>query len=215
MNCSCCCTNVLDYCKQDICGNAIDFDVLAQVAGTHKLVVDFMGIQVKVMAVFGVGDKMIFPTNLLNENYQYTGNIYDPNGAKVIVRKNQIDYDCFKFQTTLSLYSEPQTATPPVIVIPPVLDHPDTVVVEAVVDEELVVTGTTEIVEGIVDGSTTVTCAAFIGVRVIVIRGNIPIPGIDPLDGSNFFTKLLASDFITFSQPLVHGEFIRIQTIPQ
>lgn len=208
---SCCCVKTLDYCKQDICGNAIDFDVLAQVEGIHKLVVDFMGIQVKVMAFFEVGDKIIFPTNLLNENYQYTGNITDPNGAKVVVRKNEIDYDCVKFQTVISLYSETGSATPPVIDFE---DDEDTVVIEAVVDEEPIITGTTEIVEGIVDGSTTVTSAAFVGVRVIVIRGNIPIPGIDPLDGSNFFTKLLASDFITFSQPLVAGEFIRIQTIP-
>lgn len=89
-----------------------------------------------------------------------------------------------------------------------------TVVVECIVDGTPVVTGTVESVTGITDGSTVVTCNAFANVRVRVSRGNIFIPGINPLDGSNYYTKVITDNFITFSSPLVNGEFIYIETIP-
>lgn len=87
------------------------------------------------------------------------------------------------------------------------------VVVQAVVDQVPNVTGTFEAVTGIVNGSTVVTCNAFASERVFVERGNIQIPGIDPLDGSQYYIKVFADNFITFSTPLVSGEFIYIETI--
>lgn len=90
----------------------------------------------------------------------------------------------------------------------------DVIVVQCVVDQPPNVTGTFDTVSGITDGSFVVTCAAFAGVRVFVERGNIQIPGIDPGDGSQYYTKALASSSITFNTPLVNGEFIYIQTIP-
>ncbi len=90
----------------------------------------------------------------------------------------------------------------------------NTIVVECVVDQPPVVTGTASVVTGITDGSTVVTCAAFAGVRVVVERGHIQIGSINPLDGSAYYTKNLADDFITFSSGLVNGEFIYIETIP-
>lgn len=90
----------------------------------------------------------------------------------------------------------------------------NTIVIECVVDQTPVVTGTLNHVTGITDGSIVITCTDFAGVRVIVERGHIPIGGIDPLDGSAYYTKNLADDFITLSAALVNGEFIYIQTIP-
>lgn len=90
----------------------------------------------------------------------------------------------------------------------------EVVIIQAVVDGEPVVTGTTEPVTGLTDGSTVVSCAAFAGVRVEVHRAGQLNPGIDPSDGSTYHTKILADDFITFSDPLVAGEFIYIETIP-
>ncbi len=91
----------------------------------------------------------------------------------------------------------------------------ETIVIEALVDSAPVVTGTTDPVTGITDGSSVITCDGFAGVRVIVERGNIPLPGIDPGGGGAFYTKNLADNFITLSDGLVNGEYIYIQTIPE
>lgn len=101
MSCGCCCTNTLNFCNSPVCGD-VDFDVLAQVAGTHKLITEFLGIQITIENEFGIGDKITFPTDQLNENFQYTVELFDPNGAKILIRKNDIDYDCFKFRTIIN-----------------------------------------------------------------------------------------------------------------
>jgi hypothetical protein len=103
MNCSCCCTNVLDFCSQDICEGEINFDIKAQVEGVHKLVVDYLAGQITVLADLDVDDNIIFPIDFLSENYQYTGEIFDPTGTKVIIRKNDVDYDCIKFKTVINV----------------------------------------------------------------------------------------------------------------
>lgn len=90
----------------------------------------------------------------------------------------------------------------------------DVVVIQSVVDGVPLVTGTSDAVTGITNGSSVVTCAAFAFVRVFVERGSVQIPGFDPGDGSNWYTKNLADDFITFNNPLVTGELIYIETIP-
>ncbi len=87
------------------------------------------------------------------------------------------------------------------------------VVVQAGVDGVPNITGTFDIVTGITDGSSVITCDAFAGKRVYVERGNVFNAGIDPEDGSQWHTKVFADNFITFSSPLVSGEFIYIETI--
>lgn len=208
----CCCVKTLNLCNVPVCG-VLEIKQAATaesgLANIYTLVLDYLETAVSIIAEQVANENIKFDVTSLNENFQYIGQIFDSGGNLVNITLNDIDYDCIKFKTIISLNAVSGTATPPI------LNIPGTVVIEAVVDGVPVVTGSTDAVTGIVDGSNTVTCAAFIGVRVIVIRGNIPIAGIDPLDGSNYFTKLLASDFITFSSPLVAGEFIRIQTIPQ
>src|SRR6185312_10958421 len=64
--------------------------------------------------------------------------------------------------------------------------------IESVVGQTLKVTGTTDLVIGISNDSKVITCNAFANLDdtdFLVIIGNVPIPSIDPLDGSNFFTK--------------------------
>jgi len=102
MNCGCCCINTLNFCNQNVCGE-IDFDIIAQIAGTHRLVTEFLGIKITIENVFGIGDNITFPIDQLNENFQYTVELFDPNNAKIIIRKNEIDYDCFKFKTFLGV----------------------------------------------------------------------------------------------------------------
>lgn len=208
----CCCVRVLNLCNVPVCGT-LQFRQEAEaaesgVANIYTLVLDFLETTVTIQALQTEGENIVFDVSNLNENYQYLGQIFDSAGNLVNIVANEISYDCIKFKTIINLNAVTGTA------VPAILDIPDTVVIEDVIGEEPVITGTTFEVTGLTDGSNTITCAAFIGVRVIVIRGNIPIPGIDPTDGSNYFTKLLASDFITLNNPLVTGEFVRVQTIP-
>jgi hypothetical protein len=101
MSCNCCCINVLNFCKQSICGE-IDFDVKAQVAGVHKLVTYFLNNQITITAEFEIDDNLVFDLDGLNENHKYTVELYDPNGARIKIRKDDVDYDCFKFQTVIN-----------------------------------------------------------------------------------------------------------------
>lgn len=208
----CCCDRVLNLCNVNVCGTLeIEQSATAAESGAanvYTLVLDYLNTTASIVAEQTEGENIAFDVSSLNENYQYTGKIYDSAGNQVSIISDGETYDCIKFKTIIGLNSVTGTA------IPPVLDIPDTVVIEDVIGEDPVITGTTETVTGLTDGNNTITCAAFIGVRVIVIRGNIPIPGIDPGDGSKYFTKNIADDFITLSDPLVQGEFIRIQTIP-
>lgn len=207
---SCCCTRVLNLCNVAVCGTLeIQQAATAPESGSsniYSLVLDYLQTTITLTNEQIEGENIVFDVSNLNENYQYTGQIFDASGNPVSVTKDAVEYDCIKFKTIMAI-NAPASA-------PPVLNIPDTVVVENVIGDTAVVTGTSEDVTGLTDGSNTITSNAFIGVRVIVVRGNIPIPGIDPGDGSKYFTKSLGSDYITLSSPLVAGEFIRVQTIP-
>lgn len=77
-----------------------------------------------------------------------------------------------------------------------------------------VIVGTTDTVTGIAGGSTIITCNAFANIADTdfeIVRGNVPIPSIDPLDGSNFFTKVKTNNYILFNTPLVPGEYLKIK----
>ena len=102
MSCQCQCTNTLDFCDQDVCGE-IDFDVLAQVEGDHTLKLDYLQTKITLTQSFQVEEKIIFPVTSLNENFQYTGELYDPNGVKIVISKNGVEYDCIKFNTVVNV----------------------------------------------------------------------------------------------------------------
>lgn len=99
---NCCCTNTLNFCTQNVCGE-IDFDILAINSGVHTMVAEFLGVQVTISKEFLAGEKIIFPLSLLNESYEYTVNIFEPNGSQVVISKAGIEYDCFKFKTILNV----------------------------------------------------------------------------------------------------------------
>jgi hypothetical protein len=44
---------------------------------------------------------MIFPIDELNENYEYTVELFDPNGDRIIIQKDEVNYDCFRFKTVI------------------------------------------------------------------------------------------------------------------
>lgn len=204
----CCCIKTLNLCKKPVCGNLV-ITQAAALNGNYTLLLDYLETSISVVSYQTAGEDIFFNISDLNENFQYTGQIFDSSGNLVTVEDSPESYDCIKFKTGLVI-----NASGVATVVPPVLNIPGTVVIQSVVGDSLDVTGTTDTVDGLIDGSDTIICAAFAGVRVVVIRGNIPIPGINPLDGSNYFTKVLSEDFITLNSDLVAGEFIRIQTIP-
>lgn len=206
----CCCTRILNLCNVAVCGTLeIKQAATAPESGasnTYLLVLDFLETTITLSNEQIEGLNIVFDVSNLNENFQYRGQIFDSAGNQVSILYDEIEYDCIKFKTIMAI-NAPASA-------PPVLKIANTVVVEDVIGEDYVITGATDAVSGLADGSNTITSNAFIGVRVIVVRGNIPIPGIDPGDSSNYFTKALASNYITLNNILVDGEFIRIQTIP-
>lgn len=87
------------------------------------------------------------------------------------------------------------------------------IVIQSVIGGVTTVSGTVSPVTGLSNGSTVVSCSDFDGVRVMIFRGTLPLPGINPGGGGSYFTKNLADTFITFSDPLVTNEFVYIETI--
>jgi len=86
--------------------------------------------------------------------------------------------------------------------------------IQAAVGITEVVVGTTETITGIVNGSSIVTSNAFANIADTdfeIIRGNFPVPSIDPLDGNIFFTKVKTNNYIQFSAPLSLGEYLKIK----
>lgn len=88
------------------------------------------------------------------------------------------------------------------------------VVIDGFVDGVLSVTGTSDPVTGLTNGSTLVTCAGLDEKRVRVFRGSTHIAGIPDIISNNFYTKYIIDSYITFSQQLIAGEYIYIKTIP-
>lgn len=97
----CCCTNTLKYCDQNICGDGVDFNTTAQIPGVFKMVASFLNTQVVIEAEFAMDDELIFPISDLNENYEYTVELFDPNGDRILIQKDDVNYDCFKFKTVI------------------------------------------------------------------------------------------------------------------
>lgn len=97
----CCCTNTLKYCDQNICGDGIDFNAQAQMPGVFTMIASFLSAQVVIEQEFTMDEQLIFPIDALNENYEYTVELFDPNGDRIIIQKDSVNYDCFKFKTVL------------------------------------------------------------------------------------------------------------------
>lgn len=60
-------------------------------------------------------------------------------------------------------------------------------------------------------GDTVLTNANFALHLCEVFRGGLPLPGIDPMDGGQFFTKVEADTFLTLSVALATGDLIKIK----
>ena len=103
MSCDCCCKKTLNLCSTSVCDEGIDFGITAQIDGDHKMIVDFLGLQYVITETFAVDDKIIFPVDSLNESFTYSGRVYEPDGKQVLIEKDGVQYDCFKFKTTINV----------------------------------------------------------------------------------------------------------------
>lgn len=91
----------------------------------------------------------------------------------------------------------------------------NTVTIDGVIGGPISVKGTVNPVSGLSNGSTSISVADFATARVFFIRGGFQLPGIDPGNGSDYYTKVINDDFLTLNSPLVNGETIYIKTIRQ
>lgn len=100
----CCCGKIINLCNAPIC-TELELPVVA-VAGEspsttiYKLVLDFFQTQVTIEQVQTPPQKVKFDISMLNENFEYTGKLYDSAGELVyILDNNLVSYDCIKFKT--------------------------------------------------------------------------------------------------------------------
>lgn len=100
----CCCNKIYDLCKVSVCGGIIETGLTAEDPGgegVYILVTEFLGIAFNITAEIEAGDPINFPTTGLNENYTYNGYILKPDGEKLTLTYDAVEYDCLSFKTQL------------------------------------------------------------------------------------------------------------------
>lgn len=104
----CCCTNVLDLCAVNPCvSGEISTGINAPSTGIYQLVLDYLGVEVKINADLEEGEPLNFPAENLNENYKYTGKIIGPDQQPVLIVVGETSFDCITFKTRLSYELNP------------------------------------------------------------------------------------------------------------
>ncbi len=99
---NCCCIKTYNYCEQDVCGS-IDLGIAAAMPGVYKITTFFLGTKIVLQQEFIQDENISFDIDMLNENYEYTFELRDPNGDKVTINRDDILYDCFKFKTVTTV----------------------------------------------------------------------------------------------------------------
>lgn len=100
MNCNSCATYYNIGCFGH-CGS-IDTGFVATQAGTHQVVVSFLGARKVVEADFEVDEAIVIPNGTLNEDSEAYFTIIMPDGEDFTHSANEIDYTCFKVTTKIS-----------------------------------------------------------------------------------------------------------------
>ncbi len=203
----CCCVKTLNLCNTSVCGT-LELDKVAVMESggdsTYRLVLDFLETEITIEQMQTEGENIFFPVTGLNENFQYTGKVYDGAGQLVEFQDGDQTYDCIKFKTIQGLNGNSPAAAS---------SEDDTVTVEVFIGGIASIQGTQADVLGLDEGSTEITCIAFAGKLVEVHKGAIILPSFDPGNGDSFYTKDIASSTIILDKPLVAGEFIKIKTL--
>lgn len=101
MSCNCCCTNTLNLCEISACGS-IDLGITAQEHGDYQFILHWLGAQITLTKEFNIDDELSFSAADLNEDMTFTGQVYAPSGKQILISKDDVIYDCFKFKTVIN-----------------------------------------------------------------------------------------------------------------
>jgi hypothetical protein len=71
----------------------------------YSLVLDYLQTQITLTQEQTEGLNVQFDVSMLNENFQYTGKLYDSNGDLVTIEDSPNSYDCIKFKTVMNVIS--------------------------------------------------------------------------------------------------------------
>ena len=69
----------------------------------YQLVIDFLQTQITLTEAQIEGENIQFDISALNENFEYTGKIYDANGDLVTITIGEDEFDCIKFKTVVNV----------------------------------------------------------------------------------------------------------------
>lgn len=107
----CCCVNILNLCNKPVCGvltlakqaTGLGSGAESGDLNNYTLVLDYFQTQITITEEQTEGENIHFDISGLNENFQYTGQIYDSAGNLVSITEGEIDYDCIKFKTVINI----------------------------------------------------------------------------------------------------------------
>jgi hypothetical protein len=103
----CCCLKTLHLCDVPVCG-VLELNVVAIAAESpastdYSLVLNFLNTTITLIQEQTPGDNVKFDVSMLNENYQYTGQLFDPSGEIVNIEDSPDSYDCIRFKTVMNV----------------------------------------------------------------------------------------------------------------
>ena len=91
-----------------VCGYLVIEKAAEGVSGSgeeneYQLVIDFLQTQITLTEAQIEGENIQFDVSALNENFEYTGKIYDANGDLVTITIGEDEFDCIKFKTVVNV----------------------------------------------------------------------------------------------------------------
>jgi len=100
----CCCIKTLNLCNVPVCGSLVlDQLVGSGEGGDWTLKMDYFQTQIVLTQEQTAGESITFDVSSLNENFEFTGQIYDANGGLVSITVGEDVYDCIKFKTIMNV----------------------------------------------------------------------------------------------------------------
>lgn len=105
---SCCCLKILNLCAVPVCG-ILEIDKPATgnsgsgEDNNYTLVLDFLQTQITLTDAQTEGENIHFDVSGLNENFEYSGQIFDSSGDLVSIVIGEDTYDCIKFKTIMNV----------------------------------------------------------------------------------------------------------------